>query len=60
MLKEKKFTSKRAFIENKGLKRDYDNRCYASDAARRQQDFERDGFIACDPDQPEEDDDLAA
>ena len=43
--KEKKYTSKAAFIQNKGLEREYENRCFESEAARQQQELEREGIV---------------
>ena len=43
--KEKKFTSKQAFINNEELKREYENRSFTSAAMRRQEQLERDGIV---------------
>ena len=61
--KEKKFTAKAAFINNKELEREYANRCFESDAARRQQELEREGIMTYDQDDLNddfEDDNFAA
>ena len=54
--KEKKFTAKAAFINNKGLEREYENRCFESDAVRRQQELEREGIMTYDQDDLNDDD----
>lgn len=43
--KEKKFTSKQAFIANENLRREYENRSYVSEQKRRQDQLEKDGII---------------
>lgn len=56
--KERKFTSKKAFIENEQLKKEYENRSHLSQMLQEQQQFEREGIRDRHPDE-EDDNDLA-
>ena len=57
--KEKKFTSKKAFIENEQLKKEYENRSHISAMLQEQQQFERDGIRDRCPDEDNDEEDLA-
>ena len=43
--KEKKYTSKKAFLENEDLAKEYENRCFVSQDKRRADELARNGMI---------------
>ncbi len=43
--KEKKYTSKAAFIQNTELKREYENRSFVSYSKLREEELEREGIV---------------